>query len=144
MFYHIKNTKQFYVRKINNYLFYGLGFTLLYYNPYLFLNSIIFILLFNNINVDLKINNENTIKIPYFDINGVIKEEVEEDVQEEVEKEVEEDVQEEVEKEVEEEVQENVKKEVQEEVEEVEEDDDYEEDEMGNKYKRRDRYFTKI
>ena len=129
MFYHIKNTKQFYVRKINNYLFYGLGFTLLYYNPYLFLNSIIFILLFNNINVDLKINNENTIKIPYFDINGVIKEEVEEDVQEEVEKEVEE------------EVQENVKKEVQEE---VEEDDGYEEDEMGNKYKRRDRYFTKI
>ena len=134
MFYNIKNAKEFYIRKINNCLFYGFGFTLLYYNPYLFLNSIIFILLFNNINFDLKINNESSLKIPYFDINCVIKE-----------KKVDEEVKEEVKEEVDEEVKEKVKEKVKEDVdEEVVDEDDYEEDVMGNKYKRQDRYFTKI
>jgi hypothetical protein len=151
-----KNTKKFYIEnilKINNYLFYGFGFTLLYYNPYLFLNSIIFILLFNNINMDLKINNENSFKIPYFNINGILIDSEDQKLDNnciiaEVKKDINEDDIRKIENhednndiitEVNKESLEEVKKEIDE-----EDEEDYEEDVMGNKYKRQDRYFTKI
>lgn len=73
MNYLIEKTKNFYLNnkeKVNNYLMYGCGFSLLYYNPYLFLNGVIFILVFNHINVELRIQSENTFKIPEFNING--------------------------------------------------------------------------
>jgi len=156
MIYIYKNTKKFYIEnilKINNYLFYGFGFTLLYYNPYLFLNSIIFILLFNNINMDLKINNENSFKIPYFNINGILIDSEDQKLDNnciiaEVKKDINEDDIRKIENhednndiitEVNKESLEEVKKEIDE-----EDEEDYEEDVMGNKYKRQDRYFTKI
>ena len=76
MNYLIENTKKFYLdnkQKVNKYFVYGFGISLLYYNPYLFFNTIIFILVFNNINAEIRVNTENTFKIPEFNINGNFK-----------------------------------------------------------------------